>query len=129
MKRKIFVGWTTKTSAILPKFFCPLFRHCVVVVDGVLIQIGVDGIRAFKVGMREIKKLEDAGWVFTQLTMNNEQCKINAAKKTDCSFFIVNYSFLTCVGFAKRALGIRAPFVWTPDQLFRLVHEFQEACR
>jgi hypothetical protein len=61
---KIMVGFTTKTSVAWPRFFCQLFRHCTVVADGVLIQIATDGVRAFRAGPREIRKLESAGWVF-----------------------------------------------------------------
>ena len=77
MKKKILIGFATKTSAILPKFFCPLFRHCVVVAGGVLIQLGTDGVRTFRVGPREIKKLEDAGWVFLELKIENGESRIN----------------------------------------------------
>jgi hypothetical protein len=108
MNKKIIIGFTHKTSAILPKFFCPVFRHCAVVIDGTFVQIGTDGIRMFRVRAREIKKLENAGWIFVELAISNE--KLEMQKN--------HFSLLTCVGFAKRALGIRAPFVWTPDQLF-----------
>ena len=117
MKKKIFIGFTTKTSAILPRFFCMLFRHCVIITDGVLIQVGYDGVRAFRVGSREIKKLERAGWVFLELRVESGELKYNA------------FQFLTCVGFAKRALGIQNPFIWTPDQLFIHVHKCRKLCR
>jgi len=68
MKKKILIGFATKTSAILPKFFCPLFRHCVIVAGGV---------RTFLVWPREIKKLEDAGWVFLELKIENGESRIN----------------------------------------------------
>jgi hypothetical protein len=112
MERKILIGFTTRTSAIWPKFFCPLFRHCAVVVDGALIQIGVDCVRVFKVDRRAIKRLEAAGWVFVELRIKNEELRMGV-----CSGF--GLQLLTCVGFAKRAIGIRAPFVFTPDQLYR----------
>ena len=105
--KKILVGFTTKTSAVLPRFFCRNFRHCAVVVDGVFIQVATNGIRAFKVGKREIGKLERSGWVFVECKKNNDTWS--------------GIHFLTCVGFAKRVLAIRNPFVWTPDQLFRII--------
>ena len=109
MKRKIIVGFTTNTSAAWPRFFCNLFCHCVVVIDGMLVQIGTDGIRLFRCGAREIEKLESSGWVFLECAMGYGRPRINPCQ------------FLTCVGFAKRAIGIRSPFIWTPDQLFRFL--------
>jgi hypothetical protein len=108
MREKIMMGFTRETSAIWPKFFCAVFRHCAVVMDGALIQIGTNGVRLFRAGPREIGKLEAAGWVFVKCARGNE---------AGCGL-IFNCSFLTCVGFAKRVLGIADPFVWTPDQLY-----------
>jgi hypothetical protein len=82
-----------------------LFRHCVVVTDGFLIQAGLDRVRVFRVNRRAIERLRAAGWVFVAA----DACGGGGG------------IFLTCVGFAKRAAGIRAPFVWTPDQLFRFL--------
>jgi hypothetical protein len=112
MSKKILVGFTAETSAIWPKFFCPLFRHSVVLIDGALIQVGIDRVRAFPAGRREIAKLEKAGWIFIEASVGNRRPAARAG------FLPANFQFLTCVGFAKRALGIHAPFVWTPDQLF-----------
>lgn len=100
-----------KTSAVMPQFFCAIFRHCAVVIDETLIQIGTDGVRLFKCGPRQIAMLESAGWVFLQCAIDNEQLTIGHGR----------LQILTCVGFAKRAIGIRAPFIWTPDQLFRFL--------
>jgi hypothetical protein len=133
--RKILVGFATKTSAVLPRFFCALFRHCAVVIDGTLIQIGPDGVRLFRVRAREIGKLEAAGWVFlrvrgqglgTGVIGRNVSLSANHESRVAAREPLTPVpnpcpSFLTCVGFAKRALGIRAPFVWTPDQLFRMI--------
>lgn len=111
IKNKMLIGFTHTSSAVLPRFFCRIFRHSAVVIDGVLIQIATDGVRCFPVGPREIRRLENAGWVFIK-------CNLQSAK-FNCNLHFANCTFLTCVGFAKRAAGIRAPFIWTPDQLFR----------
>ena len=103
---KMLIGFTHKSSAVLPRFFCRIFRHCAVVDGDVLIQVASDGIRCFPVGSAEIRRLESAGWFFV---------------KRDCQSAKFNCQFLTCVGFAKRALGIRRPFIWTPDGLFRFL--------
>ena len=108
---KIFVGFSTKSSAVLPNFFCPLFRHCAIVIDNVFIQIAIDGIRCFHCGNKEIKKLEKAGWVFVEQ---------NISKTISPTAFRMP-NFLTCVGFVKRALAIHDSFIWTPDQLFRKI--------
>jgi hypothetical protein len=109
MTRKIIVGFTTKSTAVLPRFFCALFRHCAIITDGMLIQIASDGIRSFKIGKREITKLEESGWMFMEYEIpDNHGLKIP--------------HILTCVGFAKKALGINNIFIWTPDQLFRFIY-------
>ena len=102
------MGFTTSGPTRLSGFFCAGFKHVAVVVDGIFVQIGADGIRMFQCGPREIKRLETAGWTFVGVL---------GGRASGAGFFIPQ--FLTCVGFAKRALGIHAPFVWTPDQLFR----------
>lgn len=109
MNNKLLIGFTTKTSAKWPKFFCPLFKHCVVIDDGILIQVGTDRIKTFRVGKKEIKKLEENGWVFVRIQSIGH--KVQNTK--------YGFQLLTCVGFAKRVIGIRSPFILTPDQLYR----------
>jgi len=98
-----------------------VFRHCVVVIDGHLIQIATDGVKVFRLGAREIRRLERAGWIFIECGMLKLESEISAYGKIQLSSFNIP-QFLTCVGFAKRAVGIRAPFVLTPDQLFRFLY-------
>jgi hypothetical protein len=103
----MIIGFTSKTSSILSKLLCRKFRHCAVIFETdngrILAQIGMNGIRIIPVGDNEIKILESHGGVFVEAAAQN--------RKT-CNA-------LTCVGFAKRALGISKPFIWTPDQLYR----------
>ena len=153
---KTYLGFSTQTSSPVVRFFCPLFRHVVVVTDGYLIQVGTDGVRIFKCGPREIRLLENAGWVFVEVTSkketNNPSLRGVAPKAddeaiqlkpinlntlenfligllrrlrrlamTELIFLCLPFTCLTCVSFAKRALNIRNPFIWTPDQLFRFI--------
>ena len=68
-----------------------------------MLQAGCGRVNFIPLQKRDLKILEKNGWVFLE-----QKCYFN------------NYALpLTCVSFAKRALGIRAPFVWTPYQLFK----------
>jgi hypothetical protein len=109
MTRIQIVRFTTKSTAEFPRFFCALFRHCTIITDGMLIQIASDGIKSFMVGNKEIKKLEKSGWVFMEYEIPDNQG-------------LRMPHILTCVGFAKKALGINNIFIWTPDQLFRFIY-------
>ena len=117
----MIIGFTNKTSKILPQIFCRNFRHCVVLfptrirTSHYLAQVGVDGIRLIRIDSLGIKKLQSAGWIF-----------INPGKQpVKSKYYLPTINLLTCVGFAKRALGIRNPFIWTPDQLYRYLKKVQ----
>jgi hypothetical protein len=71
------------------------------------------------VSARDLKILEKNGWVFVKTnrklnsdpglrrgdgTLQSELCTLNS---------------VSCVAMARRALGIRNPFILTPDQLYR----------
>ncbi|MBN1324903.1 MAG: hypothetical protein JW974_01670 [Alphaproteobacteria bacterium] len=107
----MIIGFSKKTSKTLSKIFCRNFRHCVVIFqnkknDNILIQVASDGIRLINIKPSGIEKLISAGWEFIE---------INKINKT----IFKTPTLLTCVGFAKHALGINNPFMWTPDQLYR----------
>lgn len=110
----MIIGFSEKTSKILPKIFCRKFRHCVVIFqtnkkipDFIMVQIGSDGIKFINIKLSGIKKLESFGWVFIKTNIQQSPVKLKTL------------SFLTCVGFAKRALGIHNPLILTPDQLYK----------
>ncbi|MCL2331472.1 MAG: hypothetical protein FWC61_02910 [Proteobacteria bacterium] len=84
-----------------------------------LIQIGIDGVRLIPVGARELRRLQRAGWEMVNVKRKMENGKLMACNP-HLPFTICHFpSFLSCVGFAKRAAGINNPFIWTPDQLYR----------
>jgi hypothetical protein len=114
----MIIGFTEKTSSILAKIFCKKFRHCAVIFDEkinnneyfIFVHIGPDMIKLINITSRDIGLLEKNGWTFINT---------GEKKRDNFSFFTFHFSFLTCVGFAKRALGINKPFIWTPDQLYK----------
>ncbi|MDR2412964.1 MAG: hypothetical protein LBD50_02005 [Rickettsiales bacterium] len=111
----MLIGFTSKSSKILPRILCKNFRHCIVLFNNrrrgyILAQIALDGVRLVPIGAHEIKKLQSAGWIFVK----------SNPKKSRGRPMVPN--FLTCVGFAKRALGINKPFIWTPDQLYKYLN-------
>jgi len=106
----IIIGFTHRTSKILPRLFCRHFRHCAVILKDkenkyILIQAGLGIRKLIVLQKRDLKILEQYGWVFVKFPTAGASCPMP-------------YS-TTCVGFVKRTLDIRAPFIWTPDQLYR----------
>jgi hypothetical protein len=81
--------------------------------DGyILVQVGIDGVRLIPIGAREIRIMKKNGWVFIEARGN---APFHWAQN------ITSLQLLTCVGFAKRATGIRDPFIWTPDGLYEKI--------
>ncbi|MCL2338462.1 MAG: hypothetical protein FWC51_00730, partial [Proteobacteria bacterium] len=78
----------------------------------ILVQIGIDGVRLFAIDAAAQRRMKKAGWEFVNVGAN-ENSPISWAQH------VAPLQFLTCVGFAKRAMGMHAPFVWTPDQLYK----------
>jgi hypothetical protein len=110
----MIIGFTRKTSKILPKIFCRRFRHCAVITETteqghVMHQVGKGAPKLIYLQKRDLKILELHGWVFVEIKAADSGPAAHIAGSR------------TCVGYAKRALGIRAPFIWTPDQLHRYV--------
>jgi hypothetical protein len=115
----MIIGFTTKTSKFISKLLCKKFRHCIVIFEPadtgmqntyILVQIAQDGIKLISIGAPQLQKLKHTGWVFIEKP---------AQEKHLHHLFSGIPSLLTCVGFAKRALSINKPFIWTPDGLYR----------
>lgn len=109
----MIIGFTENTSKFISKLLCKRFRHCVVIFDMhdngyILAQIATDGIKMIPIGIPELEKLKSSGWVFVNASIERANHKRR---------FSLN--ILSCVGFAKRAMGIHHPFIWTPDALYR----------
>jgi hypothetical protein len=118
----MIIGFTENTSKFISKLLCGKFKHCVVIFAAdevgmaqkdkfILAQIAADGIKLACIGGAEIQRLKSAGWVFVRAPKRRR----GSIAKTP--------ALLSCVGFAKRALAINKPFVWTPDQLYRYLVE------
>jgi hypothetical protein len=105
--KKYLIGFTPKTSRIIPRILCRKFRHCCVIdiENMILIQIGADRVRFIKINMNIIQKLMRNNWVFVY-------CRDKQNKNTQ-------FNFLNCVGFAKRVIGIKNPFILTPYALYK----------
>lgn len=109
----MLIGFTNKSSKKLSKLFCKNFKHCAVIFKHdkkyIFIQIALDGIKSLLISNKEIKLLQSAGWIFIKISDTNIKNNKHA----------ILPSFLTCVGFAKRAIGLHKPFIWTPDSLYK----------
>ncbi len=78
-------------------------------------QVGKGSIKQIPLSARDLKILEQHGWVFIDYTTLSPYCLGPALSR-----------HYTCVGFAKHILEIRDPFIITPDQLYKkLAHGAQ----
>jgi hypothetical protein len=120
----MLIGFTDKTSKIIPRIFCRKFRHCAIILNNkekrimnknyIMLQfIRPNKIELIRLSARDLKILESHGWVF----LKEKGRRKKAEGKSTFSFFLFTSSF-TCVSFAKKILGIRNPFIQTPDQLY-----------
>ncbi len=116
----MLIGFTNNTRKIMPRIFCRKFRHCAIVLEhkakGIrhrytMIQVGSGKINFILLQTRDLKILEQNGWVFLEHKAQG--------KKYLCVMPYNLCSNITCVSFAKHVLKIRAPFIWTPDALYK----------
>ncbi|MBQ2017775.1 MAG: hypothetical protein II208_04615 [Alphaproteobacteria bacterium] len=108
----IIIGFTNKTSKILPRIFCRKFRHAAIILpDGdrfVMYQfVRRRQIVLIQLKARDIKILIQHGWDF----ILTEQYVITK----DCAHMHV----FTCVQLAKEAIGMRNIWIQTPYALYR----------
>lgn len=113
----MLIGFTPKTSKVIPRIFCRRFRHCAIVISNEKLEISnwvmyqfirKNKIEKIYLSSRDLKILELHGWVFI---------KVKSYAIPNSSLLIANS--WTCVNFAKRALGIKKSFIITPGQLYR----------
>lgn len=107
----IIIGFTGKTSKILPQIFCHKFRHVAVIVpvENILIMyqfVHRKKIVKIQLKMRDLKILLKHGWTFIYLP-----------GKIPHGF--ENIDVWTCVQLAKQAIGIHAAYIQTPYILYR----------
>ena len=108
----IFIGFTNKTSKILPRIFCRKFRHVAIILpdgDGfIMYQFVRRGqIVLIPLKARDIKILMQHGWEFVLMEQH-------AVSKDFASL----HAF-TCVQLAKKAVGVRDIWIQTPYALCR----------
>lgn len=108
----LIIGFTSKTSKILPHVLCRKWRHCAPILtcpnDGTMIMyqfVRRGKIAQIKLHLRDIKLLHAAGWRFIYLPITPQSNFTHGA--------------WTCVDMTKRAIGISAPFVKTPNALYK----------
>jgi hypothetical protein len=142
MKNELIIAFTRKTNKRTARIFCRNFRHCCVIfpigrdalparpnrtawqavpANYILVQIGCDGVRLIPVGMRELRRMKRQGW--EMLKVERGKLKVEMENFQYFNFQLSTFNFLSCVGFAKRAMGIRDPFIWTPDQLYKKIRQ------
>ncbi len=108
----IIIGFTNKTSKILPRIFCRKFRHVAIILpdgDGfIMYQFVRRGqIAQIPLKKRDIKILIQHGWEFVLMEQH-------AVSKD----FTCLHAF-TCVQMAKKAIGMRNIWIQTPYALYR----------
>lgn len=108
----IIVGFTHKTSKIMPRIFCRRFRHCAPIVirpggEMHMYQFVRRGhIAQIQIRMRDIHILRAHGWLFICIPHCNAQ-KFN-----------IRHAH-TCVALTCDVIGIDKWRPLTPDALFR----------
>ena len=110
----VIIGFTKKSSKILPNILCKNFRHCAVIVRRragfILYQFVSHGhIEKIVLRARDMKMLRKYGWCFVYVPCDLPR---NFPQKN-----------WTCVNMAKDAIKMRAPFIQTPDALYRALSE------
>ncbi|MBO4746352.1 MAG: hypothetical protein J5613_04785 [Alphaproteobacteria bacterium] len=110
----VIIAFAPKSSKILPNIFCKKFKHCAVIVKNrnefLMYQfISRNHIDIIKIKLRDIRILGQHGWRFVYIPCN-----------IPCVFPIKTW---TCVNLAKYAIGLRAPFVQTPDALYKRIYD------
>ena len=125
MPNELIIAFTRNTSKKTSKIICRNFRHCCVLFPigpgnkYTLVQIGIDGVRLCPIDAAAMRRMKKNGW--EMIKVQSSKCKVQCQTRLYLNFELCTLNFLTCVGFAKRAIGIRNPFIWTPDQLYRKV--------
>lgn len=107
----IIIGFSTKTSKILPRILCKHFKHCAPIIkvgeNFLMYQfVKYNDIKTIPITAQGLELLKRAGWHFIKI--NTKPVKPFKA-----------YNAVTCVCFTKKFIRIHAPFIQTPDALYR----------
>ncbi len=111
----IIIGFTHKTSKVVPRIFCRNFRHVAVIYPmgtGLILYQFVrrNKIVKIKLRWRDIKLLEAHGWCFVYLPGTLPHNFDNARP-------------FTCVQLAKYAIGMQNFRVQTPYALHKKIRQ------
>lgn len=109
----IIIAFAKKSSKVLPNLLCRNFKHCAVLIRNhegfIMYQFTTHkNIAQIYIRTRDIQILGAHGWQFIYMP-------IDIAPN-----FNPNNAW-TCVDMAKRAIGMHAPLIQTPDALFRKI--------
>lgn len=111
----MIIVFSENTSKILPKIFCRKFRHCAVIFRQdnnkyLMLNPSLRTLDIFILSKRDLNILKKNGWILIEINDNLENQKHHL-----CS---IKHS-LSCVTTVKHIVGIRKPFILTPDQLYK----------
>ncbi|MDR0967284.1 MAG: hypothetical protein LBL75_00400 [Rickettsiales bacterium] len=115
----MIIGFTHSGRSIPARLFCRRFRHCAIIIkvqisdckyDYVMFVVGGGRVSPVFLRARDLKILVSYGWVFVNVPSAGFKVQMLSVR-----------SPRSCVSFAKRALGIRAPFVITPEGLYKKI--------
>ena len=110
----VIIAFAPKSSKILPNIFCKNFKHFAVIAkdknEFLLYQfVSRNHIDTVKIKSRDITVLGAHGWRFVYIPRNLP--------------YVFPIKTWTCVALAKYAIGINAPFVQTPDALYKRIYD------
>jgi hypothetical protein len=110
----VIIAFAPKSSKFLPNVFCKKFKHCAVIVpetSGFTMYqfITTKNIAKIPITARDIKILGIHGWRFVYIP-----CELHRPFPP---------RKLTCVNMAKYAIRLHAPFVLTPDALYKTIKD------
>ena len=110
----IIIAFSTHTSKIIPRLVCGRFKHVAVIIpmpdasrQMVMKQFIRPGqIADIALSPRDLRVLGRGGWRFVYVT--------GATARN-----ISGRGCMTCVAYAKRAIGLRHALIQTPDALYK----------
>ncbi len=111
----IIIAFAPKSSKVLPNIFCKNFKHCAVLVprghNFTMYQFSSHkNVAKIDIRLRDLRLLCAHGWCFVYVP-------------GDVRTTFNPHRAWTCVDMSKRAIGMHAPFIWSPDALYKKLCE------
>ena len=115
--KMIIIAFSTRTSKIIPRILCRRFKHVAVIIPvrdtarNMIMKQFIKPGRIANISLcpRDIRVLSRNGWRFVYVTGRAEQ---NLSGR----------GCITCVAYAKRALGLRRARIQTPCALYKYLN-------